>query len=264
MAKSQSNQDINGLESPTSTTIFNTDIYQKLYQNMMGKIQELQESLHSLTRWLNQISPEQVKTIPMEELQSNPSLWEAYIRGWQSCIASMPEPPTLQSSNSPLQTIPVIETIGKPRPLQQPTATKHDGLLPLIVPLAVNLGTSVQGSWDPQNQNDSVGKQIIKFTKDLKDNGTSVAGVVETSRDMCQYMTKPSMDNSVHSQEMKRQNNGQRSKDLRLSTSQQFRMLKTNVDFNSTQTTSSIGSSVPASRNIFYISEDISMEVDDQ
>lgn len=89
----------------TSTTNPAADTYQGRLQALVENQLEGQRLLQELGgRFeVSPLTPQQIRAAPTSELQQHPALWEAFLRGWQACVANMPAPPASTTTVSPGQ-----------------------------------------------------------------------------------------------------------------------------------------------------------------
>lgn len=224
-------------QSATSTRSgSNTSNYRERLQALVENQQEGQRILQSLGGRLTgtALTPTQVREASVSELQRQPSLWEAYIRGWQACIASMPTPPALRLPNN---------TWPTPRPIQ-PAAIQR-------TPCCQPRSTPVPSS-GPRVPTPSV----IQTPK-------STAGPQTTSAAKRRSMARLAEHRRKKQQDMRR-----RFRESQANTSQQFRLEKP-VGLDSTpappeESWNPVHRPVPAPRTILPAVEQVPMEVEDQ
>lgn len=103
----------------TSTTPHLT-IYRDRFQVLMENQLEGQRLLKLLMEGFPTyyaLTPAQVQRVGISDLQMHPVLWEAYVRGWESCIANI-----LNLPNNQLKDINQLSTSPFNKPFQQPSA----------------------------------------------------------------------------------------------------------------------------------------------
>lgn len=73
----------------------------------------------------------EVQTMSVSSMQQHPAIWEAYVRGWQGCVACMPPPPMPRASA--LATWPALPAFRAQTP-RQPTVRQQPTSRPMLQP----------------------------------------------------------------------------------------------------------------------------------
>lgn len=226
----------------------NNSNYREHLQALVENQQEGQQILQILGGQLPEgpLTPIQVREASVNDLQWHPSLWEAYIRGWQACIALICMPPALRFSNNTESTLRPIWPAGLQwPPWRQPNNTPAPSSEP-----RVPTPSEIQTPKTP------VGQRASTVTEDNTSRRTTTAAKRKSMARLTQYRQKKRQEMRRHLQESQ------------ANTSQQFRLEKP-VGLDSTPTSleklwNPVYQPVPTPRIIRLAVKNVPMEVEEQ